>query len=55
MQLFLGYKLRLYGSGAIDIPRGYENTLKFNGTLAHKINHDFDNNVKPCNVSFIKI
>ena len=25
--------------------------MKYNGTLAHKTNHDFDNNVKTSNVS----
>jgi hypothetical protein len=29
----------------IDIPIGYTDALKYNGTLAHKANHNFDNNV----------
>ena len=41
----------MYGFGILDIPKGYENSMKYNGTLAHKMNHDFDNNVRISNVS----
>ena len=29
------------GNGELDIPIGYESIDKYNGTMAHKINHRF--------------
>ena len=40
-----------FGPGLLDIPKGFEDTKKYNGTLAHKMNHDFENNVNIRNVS----
>jgi hypothetical protein len=37
----------------IDIPFGYTDVLKYNGTLAHKTNHNFINNINTVIVSCI--
>ena len=29
------------GNGVLDIPAGYESIHKYNGTMAHKLNHRF--------------
>lgn len=36
---------------AVDIPKGYTDITKYNGTMAHKINHNFDNSIKYSYVS----
>ena len=40
-----------FGTGILDIPRGYEDTLRYNGTLGHKANHSFNRNIFISNVS----
>ena len=42
-----------FGTGILDIPKGYEDTKKYNGTLAHKANHSFENNISIYYVSVI--
>ena len=39
-----------FGTGILDIPRGFEDTRKYNGTLGHKTNHSFNNNV---NITYV--
>ena len=53
----LGYRHYIhFGPGLLDIPKGYEDNMRYNGTLAHKTNHSFENNVRTSNVSeFINI
>ena len=29
-----------------DIPKGYTDITKYNGTMAHKMNHNFDNSIQ---------
>ena len=43
-----------FGTGLLDIPRGYEDAQKYNGTLGHKANHSFDKNVFISYVSLIR-
>ena len=43
-----------FGTGNLDIPRGYEDTQKYNGTLGHKANHSFNKNVFISYVSLIR-
>jgi hypothetical protein len=37
----------------IDMPIGFTDVLKYNGTLAHKTNHNFNNNVDATKVCWI--
>ena len=37
----------------VDIPKGFEDVAKYNGTLAHKTNFGFDRNVYVASVSFL--
>ena len=40
------------GEGAIDIPNGYEQLNKYNGSLGHKLNHKFF--YENCRMSFVR-
>ena len=35
----------------VDIPIGFEDISKYNGTLSHKANHNFESNVMVTSVS----
>ena len=41
-----------FGPGVVDIPKGFEDTLLYNGTLGHIVNHSFHANVIASYVRF---